>query len=188
MATAVSGKDQDERLIGLLRTVGLLREFNDRELHVVKSLTSLWAFDAGECILREGEPGSALYIVEDGACTLEIGGRVVKFFDRGEVFGEVAVIDRQARIATVRAIRPSRLLALEVDALVRFESAEPAAALKLHKALARQLTGYVRRTDALYERMDVLLVQDGGCARIRQRHRAADSRARTDWTPGIRGA
>ena len=64
MATAVSG------LIGLLRTVGVLREFNDRELHVVKSLTSLWAFDAGECILREGEPGSALYIVEDGACPL----------------------------------------------------------------------------------------------------------------------
>ena len=86
MATAVSGKDRDERLIGLLRTVGVLREFNDRELHVVKSLTSLWAFDAGECILREGEPGSALCIVEDGACTREIGGRVVKFFDRGEVF------------------------------------------------------------------------------------------------------
>ena len=164
MATALPGKDQDERLIGFLRTVGVLREFNDTELHVLKSLTSLWAFDAEECVLREGEPGSALYIVEDGACALEIGGRVVKFFNRADVFGEVAVLDRQVRTATVRAIRPSRLLALEVDALGRLERAEPAAALKLHKALARQLTGYVRRADALYERMDVLLVQDGGCA------------------------
>ena len=113
---------------------------------------------------HEGEPGNTLYIVEDGLCVLEIGGRVVKSYGSGEVFGEVAVIDRQARAATVRTNGRSSLLALDGDVLAGFERAEPAAALKLHKALARQLTGYVRRTDALYDRMDVLLLQDGGCA------------------------
>ena len=164
MAKAISSDGRDERLLGFFRSVGVLREFDERELRALASITALWEFDDDECVLSEGEPGTALYIVEEGACALEIGGRVVKCYASGEVFGEVAVIDRQARTATVRTTRRSRLRALEATALAGFERAEPAAALKLHKALARQLTRYVRHANALYDRMDVLMVQDGGCA------------------------
>ena len=164
MPTPAALDGVNERLLGFFRSVSALREFDDGELRALASITTRWAFDENECVLSEGEPGSVMYIVEDGGCTVEIGGRVVKCLTRGDVVGEVAAIDRQARTATVRATRPSTLFALEVDALARFEEAEPAAALKLHKALARQLTMYVRQADALYEHMDVLLVQDGGCA------------------------
>src|SRR5688572_27223230 len=109
MATAVSLDSCDERLLAFLRTVGVLRELDARELRALASITALWAFDDHECILAEGEPGTALYIVLDGACALEIGGRAVKSFTSSEVFGEVAVIDRQSRTATVRAARPSKL-------------------------------------------------------------------------------
>jgi 6-phosphofructokinase 1 len=164
LATAATSDGRDDRLVAFLQSIALLREFDERELRALGLLTTPCTVDDKQCVISEGEPGTALYIVEEGACALEIGGRVVKAIVSGEVFGEMAVIDRQARTATVRATRPSRLLALEVGALARFERAEPAAALKLHKALARQLAGYMRRADALYDRMDVLIVQDGGCA------------------------
>jgi 6-phosphofructokinase 1 len=161
---AISFEHSRERLMGFLRSVPVLLGFDDRALRALAAIATQWSFDQDERVFSEGEPGTTLYIVEDGACGLEIGGRIVKSFTIGDVFGEVAVIDRQPRTATVRATRPARLLAVEADALSRFEENEPAAALKLHKALARQLTGYVRHDDALYDRMDVLLVQDGGCA------------------------
>lgn len=164
MATPAPLDGVTEQLLGFFRSVSALREFDDGELRALAAITTRWVFDENECVLSEGEPGTVMYIIEDGGCALEIGGRAVKSFTRGDVFGEVAVIDRQARTATVRATRASTLFALEVDTLARFEEAEPAAALKLHKALARQLTGYVRQADTLYERMDVLVVQDGGCA------------------------
>jgi 6-phosphofructokinase 1 len=147
-----------------LRSVAILSEFDERELRALGSITTLHTVDADQHVFSEGEPGSAMYILAEGACVLEIGGRIVKAIASGEVFGEMAVIDRQARTATARAMRSSKLLAIEADALARFEQAEPTAALKLHKALARQLTGYVRQSDALYNRMDALIVQDGGCA------------------------
>jgi 6-phosphofructokinase 1 len=164
MARAVSVDSADQQLLPFLTEVGLLREFDEADLRALAATATAWAYDEGECVLAEGEPGTALYLVEDGFCALEIGGRAVKSYGRGDVFGEVAVIDRQARTATVRAVRPSRLLAIEADALARLERTHMAVALKLHKALARQLTGYVRHADTLYDRMDVLLVQDGGCA------------------------
>lgn len=164
MATAIPFEDGRERLIGFLRSVPVLRDLDDRELRALAAIPTQWSFDREERVFSDGELGTTLYIVEDGACGLEIGGRIVKSFASGDVFGEVAVIDRRPRTATVRATRPARLLAFEADALARFEASKPAAALKLHKALARQLTGYVRHSDALYDRMDVLLVQDGGCA------------------------
>src|SRR5262249_1772984 len=95
---------------------------------------------------------------------LETGGELVESLHVGDVCGEAPGIARRPRPATVGARQPATLPAFEADALTRFEASEPAAALKLHKALARQLTGYVRHADTLYDRMDVLLVQDGGCA------------------------
>jgi 6-phosphofructokinase 1 len=164
MATAIPFEDGSERLIGFLRSVPVLQNLDDTELRALAAIPARWSFDQEELVFSEGEPGTTLYIVEDGACGLEIGGRIVKSFASGDVFGEVALIDRRPRTATVRATRPARLLAIEADALARFEGSEPAAALKLYKALTRQLTGYIRHDDALYDRMDVLLVQDGGCA------------------------
>jgi 6-phosphofructokinase 1 len=164
MATAIPFDDGGERLTGFLRSVPVLGELDERELRALAAIPTQWSFDQEERVFSEGEPGTTLYIVERGACGLEIGGHIVKSFEIGDVFGEVAVIDRRPRTATVRATQPATLLAFEADALARFEASEPAAALKLHKALARQLTGYVRQADTLYDRMDVLLVQDGGCA------------------------
>src|SRR5262245_50301795 len=121
MATAIPFGDDGERLIGFLRSVPVLRELDGRALRALAAVSTRCSFAREERVFSEGEPGTALYIVERGACGLEIGGLIVKSFEIGDVFGEVALIDRRPRTATVRAMEPAALLAFEADDLARFE-------------------------------------------------------------------
>lgn len=147
-----------------LRTVRSFAELDDRELDQVAGAMTAVAVAAGEHVFREGDLGLDLFVILDGACSLETDGRLVKPLRAGDVFGEVAVIDRRPRMAGVICTEAARLLRLTSDAMERAEREAPIAFLKLTKALARQVSTYVRASDALYEKLDVLLVQDGGCA------------------------
>jgi flavin reductase (DIM6/NTAB) family NADH-FMN oxidoreductase RutF len=99
------------------------------------------AFQAGETIVRQGAPGDDLYVILEGRVRVERGGRAVESLDRGEFFGEVAVLDGRPRSADVVAETPVRTLKLsrEVirDALVR----EPRAAWAMLQVLAGRLRG-----------------------------------------------
>jgi 6-phosphofructokinase 1 len=148
----------------LLRRMELLAELDDAELDELAGAMTMVALPAGAHVFREGELGLDLFVVVDGACSLETEGRLLKPIGPGEVFGEVAVIDRRPRMAGVVTTEPTQLLRLSAAAFEQREQIAPAAYLKLTRALARQVSTYVRQPDALYQKLDVLLVQDGGCA------------------------
>ncbi len=65
-------------------------------------------YAVGEVIFREGEVGDCAYIIEDGSVEIcvatQSGEQVVAQIGKGELFGEVALIDCKPRTATVRAI------------------------------------------------------------------------------------
>jgi 6-phosphofructokinase 1 len=147
-----------------LRAVKPFAELDDAELDELAGAMTMHQVPAGAHVFHEGDLGLDLYVIVEGACSLEAEGRLVRPLLAGEVFGEVAVIDRRPRLAGVVTLQPSRLLKLSAEALERRERAAPHTYLKLTKALARLVTTYVRQSDALYSKLDVLLIQDGGCA------------------------
>jgi len=65
------------------------------------------AWSAGEVIFRSGDPGSALYLVTRGRASVHIrhddGDIRLVTFAAGAVFGELALLDRGPRSATVTA-------------------------------------------------------------------------------------
>jgi len=79
-------------------------------------------FEAGEVIVRQGEPGDELYIVLTGECaaTVETGGGADGEIDiqehrryrEGDIFGERALLNRTTRAATVTALARSEVLCL----------------------------------------------------------------------------
>lgn len=73
--------------------------------------------DAGEVIVRQGGPADKFFIVVDGDVELlrEDGGseRKLGSFGPGQFFGETAIMRDSPRSATVRAVVPTKLLALE---------------------------------------------------------------------------
>ena len=72
---------------------------------------------AGETVIAEGEPGDVLYIHESGklTCTKIINGasRVLKTYDNGEVFGELALLYNAPRAPTIMADTDATLFSLD---------------------------------------------------------------------------
>jgi uncharacterized protein YhbP (UPF0306 family) len=75
--------------------------------------------DAGELIVRQGGPADKFFVITEGEVEVlhEVGGQeqVVATLGPGHFFGEVAIMRDQPREASVRATKPTRLLALERD-------------------------------------------------------------------------
>jgi hypothetical protein len=80
--------------------------------HVAARLTKI-PVAAGEVVVRAGESGDRFYVVADGE--LEIANGVYGTAESGDFFGEIALLRDVPRTATVRAIAPSHLYALERD-------------------------------------------------------------------------
>jgi len=99
-------------------------------------------FDTGEYIFREGDPGDYAYIIDSG--NVEISSKndshtmVVATLAKGDILGEMAIIDRQPRMASARATAPTVVLPIPLDFLTRqIEEADPTVRLFLKLVVAR---------------------------------------------------
>jgi MFS family permease len=68
---------------------------------------------AGEEIVRQGETGDRFYLIGDGTMDVIVDGRPVQTLDRGESFGEIALLRDVPRTATVKARGDALLYALD---------------------------------------------------------------------------
>ncbi|HLP97966.1 MAG TPA: EAL domain-containing protein [Sideroxyarcus sp.] len=67
-------------------------------------------FVAGETVFKEGDPGDSAYIIEEGCVEVSLSNTHKSHLGKGELFGEIALIDQQSRTATVRAIENTVLI------------------------------------------------------------------------------
>jgi len=61
-------------------------------------------FYAGAQILKEGEAGDRAYLIQEGEVEICRKGDIIATLGKGELFGEMALIDDQPRMASARAI------------------------------------------------------------------------------------
>ncbi len=105
--------------------------------------------EAGEVLLREGEPGEAVYLVTRGrlAAKAVISGEVVELavLERGDVLGEVAFLNQVPRTATVEAVEPSTVLEMPGAAARKRLDSLP----QVKERLERLIEERVERTIAL---------------------------------------
>ena len=137
-------------------TPELLAEFELFEHVIEQDRASLAEFidirslAAGETLFKAGEPGESLYIVREGEVELFIrdtaGQKILlAIAGKGEVFGELALLDRGPRTATAMALADTELLELDREDLLLLFQKSPAAALRLLAAMS-QMT---RKADEL---------------------------------------
>ncbi|KAM6207463.1 cGMP-dependent protein kinase 1-like [Sarcoramphus papa] len=67
----------------------------------------------GDTVLAEGAEGTAMYIVAEGQLSVSQRGRQLRTLGPGDVFGELAILYHCKRTATVRALGPVRLWAID---------------------------------------------------------------------------
>ena len=96
-----------------LRIATLFRFLNLQELVTVANLTDVRYFVADEPIFQEGAEGDELFVVLSGRVRVKKGGAVIVELGPGEHFGEMALIDRSPRSASVSALVDTRVLAMK---------------------------------------------------------------------------
>jgi CRP-like cAMP-binding protein len=145
-----------QRRIEILRQVSLFTELknNDEGLSAIATATTEAAFPAGHAILTEGEVGTQMYILEKGRAGVfkrTLDGeeyRVVNLDgSQGAFFGEGALLDADARSATIRAETECVCLALEGKAFEDFSRAHPDWALPVLRRIARTVMARVRKSN-----------------------------------------
>jgi hypothetical protein len=112
MDRSIGVRDHD---IALLHTVAM---FNVLPLPAVEQLArGLEPFDvpAGEVVFHQGDVGDHYFVIESGEAEVVGDGAVVALLGPGAGFGEIALLRRTCRTATVRAVSELRLKALRSD-------------------------------------------------------------------------
>jgi len=124
---------------GLIRSVPLFSELDDKTVGRLASEFIERHFDAGTAIATEGVDGLNFFIVASGEATVSVRGTTVATLGPGSSFGEVALVDRAARTATVTAATPMVAYALPIWSFRPFVEQRPELAWKLLEILAERL-------------------------------------------------
>lgn len=107
MRTAV-----DQGLLTQLRAVYMFSELTDKQLRHVADLGKIVDHPDGHTIVSQGQPALSFHLLLAGEANVVINGAARRTLRAGDYFGEVAVIDRKARSASVVAAGPVRAWAL----------------------------------------------------------------------------
>ena len=97
------------------------------------------SFKAGETIFKQGDPAAEFYCVESGRVGLYLGDRQLLVVGPNGIFGEMSLIENEPRDATSIAETDVTLAAVSQKAFLFCVSETPNFALKVMRALARQL-------------------------------------------------
>jgi CRP/FNR family transcriptional regulator, cyclic AMP receptor protein len=123
-------------LVTLLAEVPLFQLLDADERAVLAQMMEKADFPAGARIFQEGEPGERMYVVCAGqvelATTDKLGQKLVlTTASRGDLFGELSLLDHGARTAHATSIEDAELLVIDRAALVEFVRRRPEAALDM---------------------------------------------------------
>ena len=100
-------------------------------------------YQEGEIIVRQGDVGDCLYVIQEGQVEilLEKDGKEIRLrvAGKGEIIGEIAVFERVARSATVRALGEVRALTVDKKNFLRRIQEDPTLAFRLVQIMSRRI-------------------------------------------------
>jgi CRP/FNR family cyclic AMP-dependent transcriptional regulator len=130
-----------DQALDALAGVPLFSEVPMRRLRAILKLMGEYEYQNGQTILKEARQGEVLFLLLEGSARVVRGGRTVAKLSPGDFFGEIAVLDRRPRTASVVATSPVRCMTLHRDDLREVVAREPEIAWSLLQGLAGRLRG-----------------------------------------------
>lgn len=128
--------------VELLKQTGLFSSCTDKELKSVMVTAKERSFDAGEVIIREGDPGLGFYLLLEGTAEVRKAGKAVAELSEGDYFGEMALLlEDTPRTADVVATSKAKCLVITQWDLRALISTHPDIGMKIMNELATRLSG-----------------------------------------------
>ncbi len=139
-----------DRRVEMLQRIELFRALPEPLVTDVAELLRPIEAEAGAAVVRAGQPGDVLYLIESGTLSVEVGEgpsavSIARLGPR-EFFGEMALITGEPRSATVRAESAVRLWAIRSTDLTELTAGRPELVAALSHAAERR-----RRSTAIQE-------------------------------------
>jgi CRP/FNR family transcriptional regulator, cyclic AMP receptor protein len=122
-----------------LGAVSLFAGADRKELLEISKATTEHRVGPGEILVTQGEAGREAFVVVEGEAVVSVDGAEVARLGPGACIGEMALLDRGPRSATVTAATPMTLLVLDPREFKGLMLKVPAIAVKVAAALAARV-------------------------------------------------
>jgi len=126
----------------MLGSVPLFSSLSKSQLHTMAVTAKERTYKDGQTIVQQGEKGIGFYLISAGQARIEKDGKPVATLKTGQYFGEMALLDEQARTADVRAAGAVRCLVLSPWEFWSAVGDEPEVLRHLLKETVRRLRSH----------------------------------------------
>jgi voltage-gated potassium channel len=122
-----------------LRQIPLFADLSDRALERIAELSTEFEAQAGWVLVEVGQPGSGMFVLEEGTVEVQTPDGREWELGAGEFFGELALLTDHPRNARIRAKTPVRCLAISRTDFSKLLEEEPEIAVAMLPKIAERV-------------------------------------------------
>lgn len=124
-----------------LKAIPLFRDLSNDDLDFIASRLKYVSLQKGETIFRQGDPGDAMYLVENGQVVVwdDKIDEAIAYLGKGSFVGEIALLLPEPRTAGLKVALDADLYKLEKHAFDELLKERPAIAVYMTRELSRRL-------------------------------------------------
>ena len=125
--------------VELIKRVPLFAGLSKRELEEIASIADEIDLREGKVLTEQGRSAREFFVLLEGKADVSKNGERINQLGDGDFFGEIALVSRSPRTATVTATSPVRALVITDRSFRRLLEGSPEIQLKVLEALAERL-------------------------------------------------
>ena len=123
----------------LLKQVPLFARCSGPELEAIGKIADELDFKEGKELAREGAQGREFFVIVDGTAEVTRGKKKLRTLSDGDFFGEISLVTKLPRTATVTTVSPTRALVITDRAFKELMRNHPGIQTKVLQAVGDRL-------------------------------------------------
>jgi len=132
-------RNADRRKIDTLASIGLFGACSRYQLTQLASMFDEVTRSAGSVLTREGETGKEFFVIVDGSATASVSGTELATLGTGDFFGEMSLLDRAPRAATVTATTELELLVADARSFFALVETAPSVGMRMMRTMSERI-------------------------------------------------